>query len=104
MTLVQILIISTAIMFVAACITFLASKLIARNIYLRTIAPNTGAKKSPYGVEYVKSENGKWGYCVTKKGSILYSENHAKVFTTIEECVRHINQFEKIEGYEKTRV
>lgn len=59
--------------------------------------------KSPYGVSR-EILNKKWGYCITKDGNVVYRDNYAQFFHTIESAVYAINELERVEGYQLTSV
>jgi hypothetical protein len=79
------------------------NKRTAAQLFKHLVNPEEALPKSPYGVsrEY---GNGGWGYCITKHGKIMYSDNKSLIFGSIEEAVREINKIEGVEGFMKTRI
>ncbi|SOK59282.1 hypothetical protein [Yersinia phage fHe-Yen9-03] len=91
------------LMFVTACITLIANKLIAANIYKKTVFDIQG-QKSPYGIS-IEQGKSKWGYCITKNGKVQFSMNgSAPVYHTLEDVLKAINILEKLEGYILTTI
>lgn len=92
------------LMFIACCLVFVANKMIAARIYIRTVEKHEG-KKSPYSFSIELNKNNEWGYCITENGKIIYS-NHgmgpAIVYNNLKDLIRQMNMLEKVNGYKLT--
>lgn len=94
-------------MFCASCITLISCKLIAANIYNKTIEKYEPSPKkllkSPYGFSREKGQNGNVGYSITKNGALLRTDQRSfVVYGDISGALRDINMYETLEGYELT--
>ena len=104
------LIICTTVIFIAAFIMYLNVKSIAAYVYVKTVCPDPEEhlSKSPYGISRELDSNGKWGYCITKNGEIMYSDDRGKltapVYIEFMSALKDMNLLEKIEGYKITKV
>lgn len=97
------IVICIVISIVVICITLYLNKLTAAKLYSEIVL-DADKPTSPYSVSRERAENGAWGYCITKNGEIMYSGNNSRVFGSIKEALREINNLEAIQGYKKTRV
>lgn len=96
------LIVSCAIAFISSLIALIANRMIAANIYTRTVLGET-LEKSPYGLQREKSN--RWGYCITKRGEVMYnSDGKAELYHELGSAIEAMNVLEKIGGYKLTRV
>lgn len=94
-------------MFCASCITLISCKLIAANIYNKTIEKYdptpTKLLKSPYGISREKGSSGNVGYSITKNGNLLRTHgNSFVVYGNLSGALHDINMYETLEGYELT--
>lgn len=103
MTDIQVLLFCCLIAFITICIVYVMNKRTAAKLFRHLVNPEEALPKSPYGVSRECGNSG-WGYCITKNGEVMYSDNKSKLFNTIEEAVREINKLEGIEGFMKTRI
>lgn len=96
----NLLTICTTVVFIAACITFISTKLIAARVYIRTIANNEGIE-SPYGYVRSESDDGDIGYSITKNGKLITLPNSTRyvVYSTLSNVIKEINVLERMGGY-----
>ncbi|EBS4516556.1 hypothetical protein DQT32_03980 [Salmonella enterica subsp. enterica serovar Braenderup] len=92
------------LMFIACCLVFVANKLIAARIYIRTVEKHEG-KKSPYSFSIEQNSKNEWGYCITENGKLLYSNGgygSAIVYKNLKDLLEQMNLLEKVNGYKIT--
>lgn len=91
------------LMFIACCLVFVANKMIAARIYIRTVEQREG-RKSPYGLVPAQAVDKSWGYCITKHGEIYRTDKYssAPVYSNANYALRELNLLEKLEGYKPT--
>lgn len=96
------ILICVVICFVSVCITIFLNKRTAAKLY-QSLVLEADKPESPYSVSREYGPGG-WGYCITKNGEVMYSDNKSRVFRKIEDAVTEINKLEGVQGYKKTRV
>jgi hypothetical protein len=101
MTDTSVLLLCSLIAFITIGVVYVMNKITAARLYRDMV--ETDLPKSPYGVSREYGGGG-WGYCITKNGEVMYSENKSRVFLNFKHAVNEINKLESIEGYQKTKI
>lgn len=101
---IQVLLFCCLIAVITICIMNAMNKATAARLYKDLVDPESNLPKSPYGVSREIGSNGAWGYCITKDGSVLYSDRKAQVFTTVQAAIHEINIIERLEGFRPTQL
>lgn len=100
---IQVLLFCCLIAFITICIVYVMNKKTAARLFNQVVNPESALPPSPYGISRENGSGG-WGYCITKNGEVMYSNNKSRIFGSVEEAVREINKLEGVQGFRKTKI